>query len=268
MSFNDFFLYLRYISVSLKSQMQYKVSFLLQVVGHLLGTVVEFFGIWALFTRFNSIGTWTLSEVALFYGMVNISFACADALGRGFDSFGRIIKNGDFDRLLLRPRTTVLQLLGTEFTLKRIGRFSQGFVVIWWSLSTLHISFTIKTLWLLGGSFIGAIALFLGIVIVQATITFWTIESLEIMNILTYGGVETAQYPFAIYSKWFQRFFTYLIPLACVSYFPLLAVLGKEDIFFVPLWFCYVSPMAGILFLIIALQLWKLGERYYCSTGS
>ncbi|MEH2071505.1 MAG: ABC-2 family transporter protein [Nostoc sp.] len=268
MLFNNFLLYFRYISVSLKSQMQYKVSFLLQVLGHLLGTVVEFLGIWALFSRFNSIGTWTLSEVALFYGMVNISFACADALGRGFDSFGQIIKNGDFDRLLLRPRTTVLQILGTEFTLKRIGRFSQGFVVICWSLSTLHISISLQTLWLLATSFIGAVALFVGIVIVQATLTFWTIESLEIMNILTYGGVETAQYPFAIYTKWFQRFFTYLIPLACVSYFPLLAVLEKQDTFFVPLWFCYISPLAGILFLIVALQLWKLGERYYCSTGS
>ena len=127
---NDFLLYLRYISVSFKSQMQYKVSFWLQVIGQLLVTAVEFFGVWALFSRFNSIGTWTLNEVALFYGTINISFACADALGRGFDSFSTIIKSGDFDRLLVRPRTTALQLLGKEFTLKRIGRFFQGMVVM------------------------------------------------------------------------------------------------------------------------------------------
>jgi ABC-2 type transport system permease protein len=112
---NDFLLYFRYISVSFKSQMQYKLSFWLQVLGQFLVTVVEFFGIWALFSRFNSIGAWTLAEVALFYGMINISFACADALGKGFDYFTKIIKSGDFDRLLLRPRTTVLQLLGIEF---------------------------------------------------------------------------------------------------------------------------------------------------------
>ncbi|MEH2167672.1 MAG: ABC-2 family transporter protein [Nostoc sp.] len=89
-------------------------------------------------------GTWTLNEVALFYGIVNIYFACADALGKGFDSFTTIIKSGDFDRLLLRPRTTALQLLGKEFTLKRIGRFSQGIVVLGWSLSSLHIPLTFK----------------------------------------------------------------------------------------------------------------------------
>jgi ABC-2 type transport system permease protein len=263
---NAFYLYGRYVSVSFKSQLQYKVSFLLQVVGHLLTTVIDFFGIWALFARFNSIGTWQLPEVALFYGIINISFASADALGRGFDTLSRIIKNGDFDRLLLRPRSTVLQLLGTEFTLKRIGRFIQGFVVLVWSFTTLNISLNLQTLWLLGASFIGSVALFLGIVIIQATLTFWTIESLEIMNVLTYGGVETAQYPLGIYSKWFQQFFTFVIPLGCVSYFPLVAVLGKD--ISVPLWFCYLSPMAGILFLLVALKLWKIGEKYYCSTGS
>lgn len=265
---NAFHLYWRYIAISIKSQMEYKVSFLMQVIGNLLGTSIEFFGIWALFSRFNQIGGWTLAEVALFYGLVNLSFAVADAMAYGFDSFGKIIRMGEFDRLLLRPRSTVLQLLGIEFTMKRIGRFSQGFIILIWALSTLKIPLTLPNLWLLISAFVGCVALFIAIVILQATLTFWTIESLEIMNILTYGGVETAQYPFSIYSKWFQRFFTFFIPLACVTYFPLLAVLNKAADFAVPLWFCYVSPIAGLLFLIGALYLWKIGERYYCSTGS
>ena len=55
--------------------------------------------------------------------------------------------------------------------------------------------------------------------------SFWTTESLEVMNMLTYGGVETAQYPIAVYQKYFQRFFTFVVPLAMVTYFPILAVL-------------------------------------------
>jgi ABC-2 type transport system permease protein len=84
------------------------------------------------------------------------------------------------------------------------------------SIATLQIPLTLPTLWLLGGSFLGSIA-------------FWTIESLEIMNILTYDSVETAQYPLSIYNQWFQRFFTVVIPLVCVSYFPLLAVRNKAS---------------------------------------
>lgn len=265
---NGLRLYFQYVSISFKSQMQYKVSFWLQVVGQFFTTAIDFFGIWALFSRFSQIGTWTLAEVALFYGMINTSFACADALGRGFDTFGKVVRNGEFDRLLLRPRSTVLQLLGTEITLKRLGRLFQGLAVLCWALVTLQIPLSLQTFWLLISAWLGGIALFLGIVVIQATITFWTIESLEIMNILTYGGVETGQYPMSIYSQWFQRFFTFLIPLACVSYFPLLAVLNKAAMFSVPLWVCYVSPIAGVVFLIVALKLWQMGERYYCSTGS
>lgn len=259
-------LYFRYLSISFQSQMQYKVSFLLQSLGQFGTTAIDFFSIWTLFSRFGQIGTWTLAEVALFYGVINTSFACADAISRGFDLFSKMIRDGGFDRLLLRPRSTVLQLLGTEFTLRRIGRLLQGLIVLGWSLFTLQIPLSFSTLWLLWTAWIGGIALFIAIAILHATLTFWTIESLEIVNILTFGGVETAQYPMSIYSKWFQRFFTFLIPLACVSYFPLLPVLNRVGN--VPLWVCYVSPIAGILFLIVSLKLWRIGEHYYCSTGS
>jgi viologen exporter family transport system permease protein len=46
---------------------------------------------------------------------------------------------------------------------------------------------------------LGGACLFFGLIIMQATLAFWTTETLEIMNTLTYGGVESAQYPMAIY---------------------------------------------------------------------
>ena len=58
---------------------------------------------------------------------MSVSFAIADAITRGFDVFGeRFVKTGDFDRLLVRPRSTALQLLGSELRATRIGRLAQG----------------------------------------------------------------------------------------------------------------------------------------------
>ena len=54
------------------------------------------------------------------------------------------------------------------------------------------------------------------------------LESLEIGNTLTYGGVEAARYPLDIYA-WFRNFLTFVVPLGCVSYFPVAAVLGHAD---------------------------------------
>ena len=47
----------------------------------------------------------------------------------------------------------------------------------------------------------------------QATLAFWTTETLEIVNTVSYGGVETAQYPLSIYRPWFRHFFTFVVPL-------------------------------------------------------
>ncbi len=79
---------------------------------------------------------------------------------------------------------------------------------------------------LLAFTLVATFLFFYGLVILGAVMSFWTTESLEIMNMLTYGGVETAQYPMAIYQKYFQRFFTFVVPLAMVTYFPILAILG------------------------------------------
>src|SRR4029077_1971225 len=111
--------------------------------------------------------------------------------------------------------------------LRRIGRFLQGLAVLVWALSALHVSWSIPKVALLVSALLGGGCLFIGIVIIQATMAFWTVETLEVMNSLTYGGEYAAEYPMAIYRPWFRRFFTLVIPLACANYFPAMAILGK-----------------------------------------
>ena len=261
-------LYGRYISVSFRSQMQYRASFIMLSLGHFTMTGLEFLGIWVLFDRFQRIEGWSLQEVALFYGIINMAFALTDATSRGFDAFADYVKNGGFDRVLLRPRSTVLQLAGQELTLRRIGRFSQGFLVFAWASQTLGIDWTAAKLALLVVTILAGAALFYGLIVLQATLCFWTTESLEIMNTVTYGGVETAQYPLEIYRTWFRRFFTFVIPLACVSYYPTLGLLDRADPLGSPELLHWVAPWVGFCFLAFCLQVWKFGVRRYRSTGS
>jgi ABC-2 type transport system permease protein len=199
---------------------------------------------------------------------VHCSFAIADALSSGFDQFSIHVKTGDFDRLLLRPRGTVLQLMGQELALRRIGRLAQGLTVLVWALWMLDVRWGWLQISLLGLILLGGVCLFFGLIVIQATIAFWTTETLELMNTMTYGGVETAQYPMVIYQPALRRFFTLVVPLACVSYFPLVALLGIEDPLGTSRTFQKLAPLAGVLFLWGSLQLWKYGVRHYTSTGS
>jgi ABC-2 type transport system permease protein len=255
-------LYRRYLAISIRSQLAYRATFVMKTVGHLFVTGIEFFGIWALFSRFGTLGGWNLREVALLYGMIDVAFAFADATGRGFDKLDSLLKAGDFDRMLLRPRSVVLQLLGFELQLMRIGRLTQGIVVLIWAATA--IVWSPATVALLALAIVATACLFLGIVVLQATSAFWTIETLEVWNAFTYGGNYAAQYPMAIYRRWFQRFFTAVIPLALTSYYPARAILGRDELGVQHV----LGPLAGFAFLAVTLCVFRIGVRHHASTGS
>lgn len=262
-------LYGRMVAQSVRGQLQYRLSFLLMAFGNMVTSGVEILGIWALFERFGNLAGWTLPQIGFLYGLVNASFALAEALARGFDVFGsEFVKTGAFDRLLLRPRSTVLQLAGSELQMHRVGRLVQGSLVLAWAIWVLPIDWYWWKVALLAFALVGATAFFYALFIVQAALAFWTTESLEIMNTLTYGGTETAQYPLPIYRPWFRRFFTYLIPLGCVIYFPAVAIFGIADPLGSGRVFQVLAPVAGLMFLAAALGFWRIGIRHYTSTGS
>jgi ABC-2 type transport system permease protein len=257
-------LYFRYIGISVRGQMQYRASFVMLSLGHFFVTAIEFLGIWAMFDRFGSLRGWSLAEVAMFYGMINVAFALTDGFARGFDIFPQAVKSGDFDRLLLRPRSTAFQVAAQELQLMRVGRLMQGLVVLVWAMTTLHVAWSVAKVALMVFAILGGACLFYGLFVLQATLSFWTIETLEIMNTVTYGGTETGQYPLTIYRPWFRLFFTFVVPLACMNYLPASIILGRGE---ATAW-QWISPAVGVIFLMVTLQVWKIGVRHYRSTGS
>ncbi len=259
----------RLLATSIRVQAQYPASALLLIAAQFVATFVELIAVFALLARFGRVQGWSFGDVAVFYALVNIMFAVADMLARGFDVLGtEFLRTGAFDRLLLRPRAVALQLIGHEVRLSRLGRLLQGLVVlgiatrlapIQWSLASVAIG-----LWAVAGG----IALFFGILVLQGAFAFWTIESLELANVLTYGGVQAAQYPLSLYSNWFRAVLTYAVPLACVAYFPVLVILGRPDPLGAPQWFCMLAPLAGFIFLGLSFIGWRIGIRHYTSSGS
>jgi ABC-2 type transport system permease protein len=261
-------LYVALIRASMRSQMQYRGAFLMSALGHGFLTATEVAGIWVLFDRFGSVGGWHLPEVALLYGLAQTSYALAEGVGRGFDTFAGMIRSGEFDIVLTRPRSTVLQVAGRQLLLRNIGRLGQGLLVLGWGASRLGITWGPDRIIILAGALVGGACLFYGLIVIAATVSFWTVESLEMFNILTYGGVETAQYPISIYRPWLRFGFIWIVPVAAVTYFPALAILRRTD----PLgstyaWQC-AAPLLGPLFLAAALGCWRFGVRHYRSTGS
>ncbi|MFZ5915622.1 MAG: ABC transporter permease [Chloroflexota bacterium] len=263
-------LYRRLIGAQIRSQLQYRAAFLMDLVGQGMATGVWFLSLALILQRFESIGGWTLGEVAFLYGTVETAFGVMDLLFSGFDpsAFGQQVRRGSFDQLLLRPASITLQVLGSEFVLRRLGRVVQGAAILAVAAALTDLRWTAVKLLYLPVVFASLVGFFGGLFIIGSTITFWTVESIEVVNIFTYGGSEMMSYPMHIYQNWMRRFFTYIVPAIFVNYYPALYFLDKPDPFGLPPFAPFLAPVAGLGVLAVGLAFWRFGIRHYQSTGT
>ncbi|MFQ5592952.1 MAG: ABC transporter permease [Anaerolineae bacterium] len=263
-------IYRRLISVEIRGQLQYRLAFLFDLFATALITTVEFGTLALIFQRFENIGGWTLGEVAFLFGMVETAFGTMDLLFSGFDPsfFGQQVRRGSFDQLLIRPINITVQVLGSKLLIRRLGQVAQGGVILGIAFRLLDIHWTVAKLVYLPMVVVSQVCFFAGLFIIGSTITFWTVESIEVVNIFTYGGNEMISYPMHIYQDWIRRFFTFVVPAIFLNYYPALFFLDKPDLFHMPAFAPFLAPVAGLGVLGVALAFWRFGIRHYQSTGS
>ncbi|MFE5321268.1 ABC transporter permease [Paenibacillus sp. NPDC056579] len=258
-------LYFKYVAMLFKSQVQYRASFWLMMIGQSLTPLTTFAGLYFMFDRFGQLKGWSFFEAALCYAIIGLCFSLSETFARGFDTFSGLVQGGDFDRLLVRPRNTVLQVLGSKFEFARMGRLLQSVIILIWSLHNLPIELTFPKVITLTLMILCGVLIFSGIFMATASLSFWTVQGLEVANVFTDGGREMTKYPLNIYQRWVTLFFTFVIPFGCVNYLPLLYLLdranGNELLYM-------LSPLAGVLFFFPCLLFWHIGVRHYRSTGS
>ena len=140
-------LYGKYLSIHLKSLMQYKVSFFLTAFGQFLISFSAILGVYFLLDRFHAIKGYTFTDILLCSSVIIMAFSLAECFARGFDQFPKAISNGEFDRMLVRPRSAIFQILASKLELSRIGRMLQAILMmlvafaksdIHWSPSKVH----------------------------------------------------------------------------------------------------------------------------------
>lgn len=256
-------LYLHYISINIRSMMQYKTSFILTAIGQFLVSFNVFLGVFFMFQRFSNVKGFEYSEVVLCFSIMLLEFSLAEMYARGFDVFPDMVRNGTFDRVLVRPRSEILQVLGSKFELTRIGRMLQAVVMFIYGVTKSHVNWSVSKVLTVIFMLIGGTALFTGIFLIYAALCFFTLDGLEFMNVLTDGAREYGKYPVSIYGKRMLQFTTFVIPYALVQYYPLLYILDRTlEPFYIFL------PLLAILFLIPCYGLWRFGVRHYKSSGS
>ncbi len=256
-------LYIQYFLIHLESIMQYKISFLLTVLGQFLISFSFVLTIYFMFLEFSSIEGFTYEEVLLCFALVQLSFSIAESVCRGFDCFSELISNGEFDRILTRPKSVLFQIIAARVEFNRVGRIIQAVIILIYAVLHIDILWTFDKVLVVHLMVLGGILIFGSMFVLGATITFFTIADVGVVDLINVGGRDFGRYPYGIYGKKVLLFFTFVIPFALIQYYPLLYVLGeKTDMIYA------LAPILSLLFLIPVYLFWKFGFRHYKSTGS
>lgn len=260
---SGFRLYWRYLGINLRSSLQYK-GWPLQCLQVLLIVVTDPIGTVFLFQRFGGIGPWSMERMLLVYAMAVTSFGLAETFSRGFDYFPWKIRNGDFDRMLLRPRSAFVEVLGAYFHIHRGARAVSGLLVIGWCLRRLGVAMppgnTLTLLLALTGGYLA----YTGVFVLTSGVAIFTIAALDWIYIFTNASYQVTRCPVEYLPRILRNVFTFFMPMLVISYYPASVVCGWGE----PLWKGLLALPAGAAFLGFSMLIWRFGVRHYKSTGS
>ncbi len=258
-------LYFKYFKMNLKKIAQYRLSLLLSLIAQTLTATMALLTIYFLFDRFNVVQGWTFTQVSLSYAVVYLCFSFVECFFRGIDRFAILVKTGQLDGFLVKPRGVLTQALSCEVEFSKLGRILVGIAVLTYSCCIQPFAWTLPKIIVLLLMILCGIVMFLSLFLIGAAVSIYTVEGIEAMNILTDGGRELCQYPVNIYGNFVQKLFTYIIPFACFNYLPMMYLFDMPG---VTLFGNILSPLYGLLFFIPAYLLFKVALKKYTSTGS
>ncbi|WP_035280051.1 ABC transporter permease [Actinokineospora spheciospongiae] len=260
--------YAHVVRAQIRSQAQYRASFLIDLFGSMAVNALDIATVFVLFSVTGGLGGFGGGPVLLMAALSAASFSLADMAVGTADRLREYVRSGQFDSLLLRPLSTLAQLVAVNFAFRRVGRVVQGLVLYVVALAVAGVH------WTLGAAVLAVVAPLVGgvffgsLFVAGATVAFWWIESGEVANAFTYGGRDFTSYPVTMFGGWFRDLFAIALGFAFVAYLPALALLDRPDPLGLPDWLRWCSPVVALVAACLAALFWRVGVRNYRSTGS
>lgn len=256
------------MAAAMRAQGQYRANLLIELIGAIAYQGAGFAFVWVVVDRFGEIGGWHLPELALLYGLRLgahgvFTFLFAQLMGE----VGDVVRQGEFDRYLVRPVDPLLQLITRRFNLTVLGDLLGGMALIVAGASQVDVAWTAPSVGFLVLALIGGALVEGSLHLATSALAFrlLSVQALTgaIDNLLaTLGG-----YPLRIFPASAQFALTFLFPLAFVAYFPATVLLGRTDELSVPPWLAGFAPLVGVVLFAVAYVFWRQQIRHYSSSG-
>ncbi len=259
---DNIIIYFSLLKVSLKEILIYRIDCIVGIISQIIVQLVSLIFILIVFQNTENIAGWNFEQILLLFGVTRISIGISGYCFDGLYEIGpKYIKNGDFDKILLRPVHPLISIIGASREFVAIADFFLGLILTIYMLIKLSIPITIFLIFkIICFSIVGAFII--GAILTIASISsFWTYRSNEVIWSI-YRIYTFSEYPINIYNKFIRILITTILPFAFVAYYPTMDYLGLNN------YMIYLSPVVAIVLWIIAVKLWNLALNKYRSTGT
>lgn len=257
-------LFYDYFTQYAKVRMSYRGDFLISLATSFAATIFSLGFVVVLFQKTTQLAGWSRDEVIFLWGFTQIPYGLFNVISLNLYDFGNnYIIEGKFDRVLLRPVSSLFQVLFETFRIESLQEVATGVFCMWWATQRLGVEWTSAKFGLL--IFFGACAaiIYVSIFLLLSTVSFWFEDRIgvhpPVWNVIAFG-----RYPLSIYSGVVQFFLCWIIPFGLASFYPSVRLLGRT----VNPEYAPLVPVVAIVFLTLAISVWNFGTRHYASTGS
>jgi len=257
------YLYFRFLGQQMKAILAYEADFVILLFAAVIIQIVGFAFIWTIFQRIPSINGWTLWQVLMMYSLIFITEGVVSLFFEGTWRLGWLVYSGQFDQMLVRPVSPIVQVLAGAVGFNGLGNIVTGGILFAVSLSNVHTEWTLGRVAMIPVLVISGAMIRIALTLGAASSAFWVRNPFSMVPMFIHQMGEFAKYPITIYSVAVQAVIVVAVPFAFISFFPTAFLFGM-DAWSLP---GMLTPLVAVYCLIMAVSIFRHGMKNYESSG-
>lgn len=237
---------------NLLAAMEYRASFLTQIIGMILNDGVYFL-FWVLFfDRFKEVRGWGISQMILLFGLVAAGFGVSTFLFGNILTLAEVIITGRLDYYLSLPRPVLLHVLASSSNASGLGDFIYGVI----SFLLLRQFAPGEVLRFFMGMLFSS-CVFLSFLVFVQSLSFWMGSAQSLSGQVVMAIVTFSSYPSSLFGGTARFLLFTILPAGLIGAAPAAFALNFS-------WEVFAQLLAGAtFFLVLALVTFQRGLRHY-----
>lgn len=258
-------LFFAYLGQLLKTRMEYRLDFLVDVTTTLLQQAVDLAFLTVIFSKIPELAGWSFYEVVFIYGFYTLVFGFYNASFLAVTSAfpGRYLIEAELDRLLSRPLSALYQLVLETIRPLDLNGVVLGAAIMAYAAAQLDLAWGWAEWALLVPLVAGAYLVYSGFFLALMSLSFWFPSRTGITSPFM-ALSRFSEYPLTIYGPGLRWLLSTVVPFAFIAFYPSTVLLGRDAYWALGL----MTPVVGLAVFGAGLLVWRQGLRHYESAGS